>query len=48
MLSSCMSRALVSHLSVMAMVMNSGAMSANPNNAGQDRKAVKRNILRNI
>ena len=32
--------------SVMAMVMNSGAISAKPNMQGQARKAVKRNILR--
>ena len=45
--STCISRAAGNHLSVMAMTMNSGAMSASPKSAGQERKAVKRSILRN-
>ena len=39
--------ALSFHLSVMVIVMSSGAMSERPNKAGNDIKAVKRSILRN-
>ena len=44
----CISRALSSHLSVMAMVMISGAVSASPNMQGIEMNAAKRSILRNM
>ena len=45
--SSCRMRALGSHLSVMAMVISSGAISESPNMAGKETNEVKRSILRN-
>ena len=43
----CMIDTLEYHLSVMEMTINSSAMIPSPSMAGNEMKAVKRNILRN-
>ncbi len=45
--SNCRMEALDAHLSVILIVISSGAMSDSPNMAGKETNAVKRSILRN-